>query len=145
MKDGRVKHGLRGHPLYGRWLGMIQRCTDPNHNHYHAYGARGISVCERWRHFPNFLEDMGMPAVGMSIDRIDANKGYEPDNCVWATSKEQARNTTRTRLISFNGKTQCLTDWASELGMGRNALADRLKRLPVEQAMTTPKLTHKGI
>jgi hypothetical protein len=81
------------HPLYKLWHGMIRRCSDPKHKDYHRYGARGVSVCDRWYDFWLFLDDMGeRPSVNHSVDRTDPNGNYEPGNCTWATPAEQARN-----------------------------------------------------
>jgi len=78
--------------VYSRWAMMIQRCTNPRNSRWEWYGARGITVCKRWLQFENFLADMGEPPPGTSIDRIDNNRGYEPGNCKWNTSSEQAYN-----------------------------------------------------
>jgi hypothetical protein len=133
------RHGLRHHPLYSRWLMMWQRCTNPNQARFKDYGAKGITVCERWKNFAYFLEDMGDPPLGSSIERIDNSKGYSPENCIWANQKVQMRNTCRTRFIEFNGKKQCITDWAIELGITESSLRERLAKWTIEKSLTQSK------
>lgn len=85
--------GVSKHPMYNAWCTMIGRCHNPNHWDYKLYGARGIVVCDRWRQdFTAFLEDMGNRPVGMTLDRINPNGNYEPDNCRWATARQQRMN-----------------------------------------------------
>lgn len=93
--DGATTHGMRGSPEYNSWSGMIQRCYNPSAEQYGYYGGRGITVCDRWRKFENFYADMGPrpePKALYSIDRINNDGNYEPDNCRWATAVEQVAN-----------------------------------------------------
>lgn len=111
---------------YESWTGMWQRCTNQNNKHFKDYGGRGVQVCERWKSFENFIADMGdKPTGSHSLDRVNVEGHYEPGNCRWATPAEQARNTRRTRLLTLNGKTQCLQDWATELGFGKARVITR--------------------
>jgi hypothetical protein len=141
-------HGMYGTPTYIIWKNMKQRCRDSQAINYERYGARGISVCERWQNsFQNFYDDMGeVPSSGYSIERIDNEKDYTPENCRWATPKEQARNTRRNRLLTHNGKTLCLAEWAEITGIGSTTIRRRLDYYgwSVEEALTTPVLRRKG-
>lgn len=100
----RTKHNLRSHRLYKTWAGMINRCNNPKHKRFKDYGARGISVCNEWLSIENFISDM-YPSYkeGLSIDRIDNNKGYSKENCRWADAKIQARNTRKLRVNNTSG------------------------------------------
>lgn len=90
-----VTHGMYKTPTYNSWNNMVQRCTNPNRDEYAYYGGRGITVCERWLKFENFLADMGERPEGLSLDRIDSNGNYEPGNCRWVDSATQATNRRR--------------------------------------------------
>jgi hypothetical protein len=87
-----TKHGHTGTSIYWTWGDMVGRCTNPKHKRYADYGGRGITVCDRWRDFANFLADMGERPPGMELDRIDNDRGYEPGNCRWADRSTQAKN-----------------------------------------------------
>lgn len=123
------------------WQAMMARCYQPSAPRYNRYGARGIVVCDRWHDFKNFLEDMGERPRGLTIDRIDNDGNYEPDNCRWASAQTQARNRSNNRLLTYKGKTQCITAWASEIGLNRTTLRKRLDLgWSLEKALTTRKL-----
>lgn len=125
---------------YKIWGGMIQRCDNSNSKAFRHYGGRGISVCRRWKKYENFLADMSRsPSPEHSLDRINNNGNYEPENCRWATWNEQARNRKTNKLLEYNGKSQCLAAWAEELGINYGTLNGRLKRgMTVERAFTQP-------
>jgi AraC-like DNA-binding protein len=107
---------------------MIDRCTEPNSEKYPIYGGRGITICERWMKFENFLADMGEKVRGMSIERINNNGNYEPENCKWATPKEQANNTRRNRRIAHNGENLTLAEWSQRLGVTPSTLHERIAK-----------------
>lgn len=88
----RLRHGQHGSPTWKTWAAMLTRCTNPNRATFKHYGGRGITVCERWQTYENFVADMGERPAGKTLDRIDANGHYEPSNCRWATHKEQCQN-----------------------------------------------------
>lgn len=114
---------------YSIWMNMRARCNNPKNNRHHRYGARGIRVCARWEaDFMNFLTDMGRrPSKEHSIERIDNNGSYEPDNCRWATRSEQARNRTSSRFITIGDDTKTLAEWAEVGGISVSAAHARLK------------------
>jgi len=128
------KHGMTKTPTHRIWISIKQRCTNPKYIGYKNYGGRGITVCERWDKFDNFYEDMGERPDGMSIERKDNNGNYCPENCVYATSKDQNRNTRKNRMIKYEGKTQCLSAWAEDLGLTCGALLARLRNHPPQIA-----------
>lgn len=127
-------------PENSAWQNMRARCLRPSHPSYSRYGGRGIQVCERWRVFENFLADMGRrPGPGYSIERIDNDGPYSPENCRWATSREQRRNTRATHLLTLNGRTQCITDWAAELGISLSTIRYRIRAgWSDERVLTAP-------
>lgn len=141
-------HGMAHRtPEYRSWTAMLTRCTNPNSPNYPNYGGRGISVCDRWRSFENFYADMGPRPDGCSVDRIDVNGNYEPDNCRWATKATQANNTRANIPLTHNGRTMNLAEWARESGISVGALRRRIFDLgwSTERSLTTPlrKMAHR--
>jgi len=126
---------------YTSWVNMRLRCANEKHPLWVYYGARGIKVCPEWiDYYDNFYEHMGYRPKGTTLDRIDNNKGYEPGNCRWATMAVQNRNNRKTRMITHNGRTQPMADWADELGIGRAVLRKRLENYPVARALDPTSL-----
>lgn len=109
------------------WIEMRQRCDNPNNKAYVNYGGRGITVCERWMRFENFLEDIGPRPPGLSLERINNDFGYCKENCCWATRSEQNNNSRNNRNLTFNGCTQSTQAWARELNMRVNTIHSRLR------------------
>ena len=128
--------------LYSIWACMKSRCNNPNRPKYKIYGARGISVCEEWLSFKNFLKwalNNGY-SEGLSIDRIDNNGDYCPDNCRFATPKQQVRNRSITLKATYMGVERTVYEWAQILGVDYYFLRSRLKRgMSIEEAITEPK------
>lgn len=125
---------------YRTWRGIWRRCTDTTFIGYRDYGGRGISVCERWALFANFLADMGRrPSRNHSIDRIDNDADYGPDNCRWATRSEQGRNKRSNRLLEARGRTLPLAAWCEETGLKPDTITERIRRgWSVDRALSTP-------
>lgn len=134
------KHGMSGTREHYTWRGIIDRCNNKKNSQYHLYGGRGIFVCDRWlESFNNFFADMGEKPVGYTIERIDNNGPYAPENCCWATPTQQARNTRQNHFITCNGETLCLREWTLRLGVSISTIHYRLKRgWSPERAVSTP-------
>jgi hypothetical protein len=133
-----LTHGQSKSRLYSIWHGMKQRCENSNLKAYKFYGAKGITVCDDWKEFKGFskwAETHGY-SDNLTIDRIKNELGYSPDNCRWITQREQLRNTSRTRLITFNNRTMCIKDWADEIGITHQSLEKRLKKFTPDIALT---------
>ena len=122
--------------VFSCWKGMIRRCTDPREKKYHLYGGRGITVCERWMAFENFLADMGEVPDGMTLDRINPDGNYEPMNCRWATPTTQANNTRRNRKLTLNGVTHTIMEWSRIVGVNHETIRRRINRgVSVKEAL----------
>lgn len=134
-------HGMTRTPEHRTWSGMLQRCRDKNCKDYARYGAKGISVCERWADsFSAFLEDMGQkPSPEHSIDRIDPFGNYEPGNCRWATASEQQRNKRGFKRAVIDGVSRSVAEWTRVLGMSEQTVRGRIQRgWDAVRALTTP-------
>jgi hypothetical protein len=138
-----LRHGMKGTRVYNAWINMRQRCTNPARKEWENYGGRGISVCDDWMvSFDAFLQDMGEPQEGMTLDRFDVNGDYEPGNCRWASYQAQGRNTRDNRMVTYQSRTQSLADWADELGIAYWTLHVRFRRgWSTERALSTPTRT----
>lgn len=135
-------HKLSRTNLYHIWETMRLRCNSPKNHKYYMYGARGIKVCDEWNNdylkFREWALNNGY-SKGLSLDRIDNNSNYSPDNCRWTTRKQQQRNTRRNVYITYNGKTQVLIEWCEELNLPYKVIRERIhKGLSPEIAFTTP-------
>jgi hypothetical protein len=139
-------HGMHGISEYAVWCTMIQRCTNPNDSGWHRYGGRGITVCNRWIKFENFLADMGRrPFPKAQIDRVNNSLGYGPDNCQWTTRRENMNNKRNNRCIEWRGDTRTLAEWGRHLGIRASTLLYRLDKLgwSVERSFTEPVRVRK--
>jgi len=134
------RHGRSHSAEYGIWRAIKSRCYNPNTINHSRYGGKGVAVCDRWLDsFENFFADMGpRPSSRHSIERKDGTKGYCQDNCVWATYKQQARNTSSNHLVSWNGQTRTLAEWSETTGIAYSILSYRInkKGWPPELAFT---------
>ena len=136
MKDSKGKfistHGeSHSTKLYRVWCGMKERCSNPHNKSYKNYGGKNITVCEEWEKSYEAFREWAYAngyKQGLTIDRINTEKGYCPDNCRWVDTATQNRNYSRNHNITYNGKTQCLADWADELGINRGTVLFRLKQ-----------------
>lgn len=133
-------HGMRLTKTYTIWQSILSRCSNSRAKDYHRYGGRGISVCSQWvNSFEAFFSDMGECPKGMSIERIDNNRGYAPWNCRWATPLEQAQNRRDNVLLTARGKTLCVAEWSRLSGIKEGTIRARISRGWSDvSAVTTP-------
>lgn len=126
---------------YKIWASMIQRCTNKNEESYRNYGGRGITVCDRWRKFENFFEDMGIrPSPKLTLDRINNDGNYEPGNCRWADNKTQVNNARSNRILEYNGIRLNAEGWSNKTGINKATIRSRLNYLKwdLQKTLTQP-------
>ena len=153
LSNERTKHGespkqgkRNASKLYSVWLNMRARCYNPKNKRYKDYGGRGISICSDWDDFLNFKRwslEKGFDE-SLTIDRIDNNGNYCPENCRWINQKEQMRNTRVNHLLTYNGVTKTMAEWSEITGIKYHTLKQRINKYgySVERALTTPVLKH---
>jgi hypothetical protein len=135
----RKKWGKKLLPTRHVWQLMIRRCYNSKDNVYCHYGARGISVCDRWHEFENFLKDMGVKPEKLSLERKNVNENYCPENCCWATPKEQARNRTNTKWVTIHSNSKSAAEWCEIYNIPQSLFCARLSRgWDPLKALTTP-------
>ena len=133
-------------PTYRSWRDMRARCEKPKLANWKDYGGRGIKVCDRWQSFENFLADMGERPAGLTLDRKDNEGHYCKENCRWATRKEQMRNRRPNRMITYQGRTLCMIEWAEQAGITRHTLKYRLNAgWSMQRALETPVKTYQVV
>lgn len=143
-REKMTKHGYFGTRTYNTWCSMIQRCFNTNYPEFEKYGGRGITVCDRWKEsFENFLADMGERPEDTSIDRIDVNGNYEPDNCRWANRSVQSSNQRRHQTITFNGETLTCGQWSLRIGGSPNIVTKRLQAGWSEEDAVSKPIRHQ--
>ena len=137
-------HGLTESAEFRIWTGILSRCQNPNVKAFPLYGGAGVSVCERWLTFGNFLADMGRrPSLIHSVDRINTLGNYEPSNCRWATRKQQANNRRDNIRLTFAGQTRTVREWSDTTGMDYFVLIQRHSAgWPVGAILTRPVRSH---
>lgn len=144
LRETKIKlnttHGKSRTKAHTIWKSMKGRCYNPNNKKYPIYGGRGIKVCAKWLNsFEAFFEDMGEPPEDLTLDRIDVNGDYSPENCRWATLVEQANNRRDNVCYTYQGRTLTVAEWAREVGKAGSTIHSRLRRgWSFEKSITTP-------
>lgn len=146
LKRQRRKHGKAKSKVYKTWGNMKNRCLNEDTPDYKYYGAMGVTICDEWASsFENFYKDMGDPPTPEhTLERKDVEKGYSPENCIWATRKEQTRNRKCTIKYEYKGESKAASQWDEDLGLPLGTVHNRVTKLgwDVEKAIETPIKTH---
>lgn len=138
-KSNLTKHGFSKTPIYKIWEAMKRRCDSPKSQRYASYGGRGITYCADWKTFEGFYQWASTSGYkpGMSIERVDVDKNYCPENCKWIPLKDQPKNKTTSDRYTYRGETKCLTDWCNDLNISYSTVYQRIHKLhqPFEKAI----------
>ena len=121
-------HGMSGSRVYKVWASMKRRCLNEGDRYYSNYGGRGIGVCDRWMSFSNFINDMGLPPKGCDLDRIDNNGNYSPENCRWATRRDNMNNRRNNVRLTVDGVTRTASEWEEHYGVPQDVIRLRVNR-----------------
>jgi len=140
------RHGRRGSPEYMVWMDMKRRCYQPHRKEYVFYGARGIVMCDSWKSsFVAFFEDMGeRPSPKHQIDRVDVNGNYCKENCRWATPMENSNNKRNNVILTLNGRSMTISQWAREMNVFKMTLVKRKNRGWTDEEILTKPLKNVG-
>lgn len=141
--SSKSKHGLSHSRIWGKWRGMIRRCENPNHHQYKNYGGRGIKVCDEWHSLEKFAEwafskgfDDSKGRYDCTLDRIDVNGDYCPENCRWISTKENCNNKTNNLWLEYNGERHTLQEWSDITGVKRSTIKYRITHgWPIKDAL----------
>jgi hypothetical protein len=140
LHKANVTHGASNTRAYTTWRSMKSRCLNTRSRYYRYYGGRGITICERWMTFKNFLADMGQPPDGLEIDRINNSGPYSPENCRWSSRTEQQNNRRVNRIFSVNDEAHTIAEWSRITGIHPNTITQRLDRgLPPSEVISPEK------
>lgn len=142
LRNRRTTHGQTRTPSFRSWESMQQRCYNPHSGQFQWYGLRGVMVCDAWKGekgFDNFISDLGRRPLGKTLDRIDTDGNYCPDNCRWVLPKQQANNRTNNVRLTFRGETKTLAQWAESTGLAYGTLYSRVsKGWSLDRALVEP-------
>lgn len=149
LLESKASHGLSATPLYSVWGSIKDRCLNTNCKSYKNYGGRGISICGQWVDNFHLFYKWAMNAgykPGLTIERVNNDKSYCPENCTFIPLSKQSKNRRNLNFITFKDRTKTISSWAREIGISRESLRDRFKNgWGIEEALTTPKLNHRRL